>query len=69
MGNAKARNKILFLQGCGAEVQDLLHQHHTENNCHCGNKDKDYGTETMYSEGAGDMEICLYCFGARGCVY
>jgi len=64
--HTKARNKILELQHAVNTVQDLLHEHHTESNCQCNQK---YGTETMYSDGAGDMEICLNCFGADGCVY
>ena len=36
-------------------------------NCQCDNPSGD--TETLRQEGAGDMEICLDCFGAIGCVY
>jgi len=66
MTKTNARNRILELQDAVQDIQDLLHNNHTENNCKC---DQPYGTETMYSSGAGDMEICLNCFGALGCVY
>ena len=46
--------------------QTWLHQKHTENNCHC---DQPKGTATMRSDGAGDIQVCLSCFGADGCVY
>ena len=42
-----------------------LHEKHTESNCDCDGIE----TELMTSDGAGDMEICLKCFGAKGCVY
>ena len=47
------------------EVQNLLSENHTESNCRCDGLE----TETMRQEGAGDMEICLICFGAKGCIY
>jgi hypothetical protein len=46
--------------------QRWLHEKHTESNCVCNQEE---GTATMRSEGAGDIEVCLVCFGADGCVY
>ena len=40
---------------------------HTETNCQCGNPS--YETYVLRSEGAGDIEMCLDCFGALECVY
>ena len=66
MNFSKVRNKILNLEEYAQELQDILHENHTESNCNC---DQQYGTAIMISEGAGDMEICLKCFGADGCIY
>jgi len=44
---------------------EWLHDKHTQNNCDC----KGTETATMETDGEGDMEICLKCFGAKGCVY
>jgi hypothetical protein len=41
---------------------------HTTGNCSC-EQDKELGTMFIQPEGAGEMEICLQCFGAIGCVY
>ncbi len=46
--------------------QDWLDEKHTQNNCHC---DTSKGTATLRSEGAGDIQVCLKCFGAVGFVY
>jgi hypothetical protein len=64
----EARAEILKLSSLNIEetIQNLLHENHTESNCQCSSKN---GTATMRSEGAGDMQICLDCFGAKGCVY
>lgn len=64
----EAREEILKLQSLNIDetIQNLLHENHTESNCNC-NQPK--GTATMRSEGAGDMQICLSCFGAEGCIY
>lgn len=64
----RLHEEIILLQSNGAEeeIQKILHENHTESNCDC----VDYiDTATMKSEGAGDIEICLQCFGAVGCVY
>ena len=47
-------------------LQSIAHGLHTESNCNC---DVDADTFTLESEGAGDIEMCLYCYDARGCVY
>lgn len=64
----EAGEEILKLQKLNIEetIQNLLHENHTESNCNC-NQPK--GTAIMRSEGAEDMEICLKCFGAEGCIY
>jgi len=49
------------------ELQDIAHSIHTETNCRCNNPSRD--TFTLVSEGAGDIEMCLDCYGALGCVY
>tara|TARA_R110002020_G_scaffold412244_1_gene621865 strand:+ start:169 stop:336 length:168 start_codon:yes stop_codon:yes gene_type:complete len=46
--------------------QDWLYEKHTESNCRCG---QPKGTATLRMEGCGDIEVCLECFGADGCVY
>lgn len=67
MKHKEAREQILDFQELETEhsIQKLLHENHTESNCQCDGEE----TATMRSEGAGDMEICLDCFGAKGCVY
>ena len=64
----RLHEEILILQSNGAEqkIQKILHDNHTESNCDCVDC---IDTATMKSEGAGDIEICLQCFGAIGCVY
>jgi hypothetical protein len=37
-------------------------------NCRC-EQDKGLGTVTVQPEGAGEMTICLQCFGAEGCIF
>lgn len=49
------------------ELQHISHDLHTETNCRCNNPSND--TFTLTSEGAGDIEMCLDCYGALGCVY
>ena len=44
---------------------EWLHEKHTENNCNCHGRD----TALMKTDGEKDMEICLKCFGAKGCIY
>jgi len=44
---------------------EWLHEKHTDNNCNCHGRD----TALMKTDGEKDMEICLKCFGAKGCVY
>lgn len=63
-----ASMEIIKLQSLNIDtsIQSLLHNNHTESNCQCQSEN---GTETMRSEGAGDIEVCLDCFGAKGCVY
>jgi len=64
----KLHEEVLLLQSCNnnQRIQKILHKNHTESNCDCVDTND---TATMISEGAGDMEICLQCFGALGCVY
>lgn len=64
----RLHEEILILQSNGVEqeIQKILHENHTESNCDCVDTND---TSTMKSEGAGDIEICLQCFGAIGRVY
>lgn len=39
-----------------------------DSNCSC-EQDKDLGTMFIQPEGAGEMEICLQCFGARDNIF
>lgn len=64
--NARQRIQELHSINVYEEIQSLLHENHTENNCQCNDHTS---TETMRSQGAGDIEVCLKCFGAKGCVY
>ncbi len=64
--NARSRIEELHSIQVYEEIQSLLHENHTENNCKCTDHTS---TETMRSQGAGDIEVCLKCFGAKGCVY
>lgn len=48
------------------ELNDLAYNLHTQSNCHC---EFDDDTFTLTSDGAGDIEMCLNCFGAKGYVY
>jgi len=41
---------------------------HCDSNCQC-EQDKNLGTLNVQPEGAGEIEVCLQCFGAIGCVY
>ena len=69
----KIRELLLDPNISAKEEQRLLHEHHTESNCRCDSDNsmirKTGETATMISEGAGDIEICLDCFGAKGYVY
>lgn len=69
----ESRTKILDLVDAEKKIQDILHESHTESNCQCdsyeGEIERTGETATMRSQGAGDMQICLDCFGATGCVY
>ena len=47
-------------------LHDRVMKLHEGCNCFC---DGEADTFTISPEGAGDMEICLECFGARGRVY
>jgi len=64
----RLHEEILILQSNGVEqeIQKILHENHTESNCDCVDTND---TSIMKSEGAGDIEICLQCFGAIGRVY
>jgi len=59
----------LLIEGNRKEsfLQEIAWNKHTENNCTCGNDS--YERFTLRSEGAGDIVMCLDCFGALGCVY
>ena len=48
------------------ELHDKISSLHDGGNCFC---DGEADTFTISHEGAGDMDICLECFGARGLVY
>jgi len=48
-------------------LQEIAHFKHTENNCKCGNHSGE--KYILRSDGAGDIVMCLDCFGALGCVY
>lgn len=49
-------------------LQNRVEELHCDGNCLC-EQDKELGTMIIQPEGAGDIEVCLQCFGARGSVY
>ena len=49
-------------------LQNRVQELHMPKNCSC-EQDKDLGTLYIEPEGAGEIQVCLQCFGAIGVVY
>ena len=61
-------NEIRIIKKDFYALQNRIEELHGDHNCSC-EQDKDLGTFYIEPEGAGEIQVCLQCFGAIGVVY